>query len=986
MNPPHTPNDFPSLERAGRNSSHGGLPVLIDDRVFGGKLIGAEGDGVSGGGAHQLLNFSLDLLCVTDFEGRMEQVNPAWTDCLGWTAAELTGSPMNHFIHPDDLVPTIRTRAGILAGNPIRGFENRYRCRDGSYRWLSWNAHPLPGDRKVFAVARDITKRKEAELSIRRLNRLYAVSSGINEAILRIRETRELYEQACRIAVEKGGLVMAWVGLAAPGEDVLKPVTHWGRNEGYLELIEITTNPTRINGRGPGGLAFRTGRPAVSNDLQIEGGAFAFRQEALSRGYRSCAAFPLKLNGECVGILAVYGAASGDFGDEEVQVLNALAENLSFAVEAHQREDDRLRAEEELRSSEATMAAAQRIGHFGSWQMKFADPCNLTADGLRWSDELYRIAGLAPGSIPLTSEVIFDLIHPDDRKPVREAFVTAIRERRQYSLIHRIIRPSGEERIVHAAARITFDPETGRPVKMVGNTHDITEQKRAEQTLRESEQRFRQQATLLDKARDAILVRDLDHRIVYWNCGAERLYGWSAEEATGRAIQDLISQDPGLFLTATNATLENGEWLGETPQFTRAGKPIIVESHWTLVRDEEGNPHSFLSINTNITERKELEQQFLRAQRIESLGTLAGGIAHDLNNVLAPILMSIDLLKMQITAPRSLEILALIESSARRGAEMVSQVLSFACGMDTRRTYVDLRRLVSDLAKVAQETFPKGIRLETELGSDLWALEADPSQLHQVLLNLCVNARDAMPDGGCIIIRVANQMLDEDAAKTHGLRPGHHVSIEVEDNGSGIPATLVGCIFDPFFTTKDPGKGTGLGLSTTMAIVKAHGGSIQVDSSEGIGTRFLIYLPASGLSHADPAAYHAHDLPCGNQETILVVDDDLSIRQVTSKTLEAFGYRALAASNGAEAVSLYIEHADRIAVVLTDMMMPSMDGPALVRILKHLAPEVRIIGASGIASGGLVAQSMRLGVKHFLPKPYQAEMLLRTLKAVLAKS
>ncbi len=543
----------------------------------------------------------------------------------------------------------------------------------------------------------------------------------------------------------------------------------------------------------------------------------------------------------------------------------------------------------------------------------------------------------------------------------------------------RFRRKDGSYAYVLDRGHILRDSE-GRAIRMVGGMTDLTERHRTEEKLRE-------QAALLDNAKDAIIVRDLDHRILYWNRSAELLYGWPAGEVEGRPVDELLYRDTETFARATRATLENGEWVGEIDQWCRDGRPITVEGRWTLMRDRDGRPKSIFAINTDVTQRKRLEAQFLRAQRMESIGTLAGGIAHDLNNVLTPIIMSIDLLKLDETDPDKLEALAAIESSARRGSDMVKQVLSFARGMDGQRVLVQLRHVVRDLARILGDTFPKNIMIEHRIPADLWTLDADPTQLHQILLNLCVNARDAMPNGGRLAISAENIALDEHyAAMNIEARTGPHVRIEVQDSGMGIPKDVVDKIFDPFFTTKEVGKGTGLGLSTTQAIVKSHGGFIRVYSEPGMGTRFRIYLPAQ------PEAYSGEDgdsreteLPRGDGETILVVDDEPSVRQITQQTLEAFGYRVLLAADGSEAVSVYVRHQADIAAVITDMRMPIMDGPATIQVLRRLNPEVRIIGASGITEGDRASQAAQAGVKDFLPKPYTAETLLKSLKRVLSK-
>ena len=528
-----------------------------------------------------------------------------------------------------------------------------------------------------------------------------------------------------------------------------------------------------------------------------------------------------------------------------------------------------------------------------------------------------------------------------------------------------------------ATTIVPFLDEHGRPEQYVAIRADITERKLVEEKLQD-------QARLLQKAKDAILVRDLDHRILYWNHGAELMYGWSSGEALGRSIKDLLYGDPAHFLEATANALENGEWSGSLQQKTKGGQVLDVECHWTVVHDDQGQPKSILAINTNVTERKKLEQQFLRAQRMESIGTLAGGIAHDLNNVLAPITMSIELLKLGEKNERKLNVLATIEQSARRGADMVKQVLTFARGVDAQNLQVDVARLIKEIEKIANETFLKNIVVRTAVPLDLWHVQGDPTQLHQVLLNLSVNARDAMPGGGTLLLAASNLHLDEHyAAMNIEARPGPYVMIQVEDSGTGMPPEVMDRIFEPFFTTKELGKGTGLGLSTTVAIIKSHGGFVRVYSEVGLGTKFRLYFPARTEAEAAPASPGEDVLPRGNGELILVVDDEASVREITRQTLETFGYRVLLASDGAEATSIFAVQKQEIALVLTDMMMPLMDGPTMIQILIRIHPAVRIIAASGLNANGMVAKAASVGARHFLPKPYTAATLLQTLRMVL---
>ncbi len=522
-----------------------------------------------------------------------------------------------------------------------------------------------------------------------------------------------------------------------------------------------------------------------------------------------------------------------------------------------------------------------------------------------------------------------------------------------------------------------LNPE-GKPYQYVAIRSDITERKLGEERIRE-------QAALLDQAQDAILVRDLNHNILFWNKGAERIYGWTAQEALGKNVFDLLLKERSTqFEEARQAVLEAGEWSGEIHQFRRDGAEITVESRWTLVRDDQGAPTSILVINTDVTDRKRMESQFLRAQRMESIGTLAGGIAHDLNNVLSPILMAIDMLQLKTTDEASKKWLEVLRTNAERGGNMVRQVLSFARGVEGERVALQPKHLIKEIVKILRETLPKSIEINYHLPDDLWIISADATQMHQVLMNLCVNARDAMPEGGSISIKAENTLVDQNYARMHiEAKPGRFVLVTVSDTGPGMSPEIQSRIFEPFFTTKEMSKGTGLGLSTALTIVKSHGGFMNVYSELHKGSQFALYLPALDAPGRTEAGVLQTDLPLGNGELILVVDDEESIREITRGTLETFGYTVLTASDGTEAVGLYADRKTDIAVVLTDMMMPFMDGPATIRALQKMNPAIKIIAASGLTAGHKPGEAALEGVQVFLSKPYTAERLLKALAEVL---
>jgi PAS domain S-box-containing protein len=504
--------------------------------------------------------------------------------------------------------------------------------------------------------------------------------------------------------------------------------------------------------------------------------------------------------------------------------------------------------------------------------------------------------------------------------------------------------------------------------------------------LRSAEQRILQQADLLNIATDAITVLDMEHHILFWNKGAEEIYGWGAQEAIGAKVNQLLFKNvPSEFEEALKVIEEKGEWKGEFHQLTRDGKEAIVESRWTLVRDEQGKPKSIFVVSTDITEKKKIEAQFLRAQRMESIGTLAGGIAHDLNNMLQPIMMSLQLLKVQFPDNKSHDLLEIVETSAKRGADLIRQVLSFAKGMEGEHAVLQVRHIISEIVRILKETFPKSIQIQTDVLKELWTISGDPTQLHQVLMNLCVNARDAMPSGGTLSITVKNLFIDENYAQMNiDARAGPYIAITVSDSGTGIPPKILERIFEPFFTTKEPGKGTGLGLSTSYGIVKGHGGFIHVYSEVGKGTRFKIYLPAFETAETKVLGdKKIKELLTGHGELILVIDDEPAIRDITSTTLQRYGYRAITANDGADGVALYVHNKVEIKAVIVDMVMPIMDGRATIRALRKIDPDVKIVAVSGLKDDEEHVQAARVDANTFLSKPYTAETLLKTLHELL---
>lgn len=516
----------------------------------------------------------------------------------------------------------------------------------------------------------------------------------------------------------------------------------------------------------------------------------------------------------------------------------------------------------------------------------------------------------------------------------------------------------------------------------------VIEAYKSDRQRQQIEAKIREQAALLDIANEAIMVRDSEDRILFWNRGAEKLYGWSKAEVLNKNAKGLFNRRSTVELSQIHqAVRERGEWQGELNQVTKTDREIVVNSRWTLVKDEMGNLQAYLVVKTDITEQKQLEAQFLRTQRLESLGTLAGGIAHDLNNILAPILGFSKLLPLKLpdVDEQTKGFFKIMENNANRGSALVKQILTFSRGLEGDKGVVQVRHLITEVAQIINETFPKSIELEIDAPKTLWTVNADINQLHQVLMNLSVNARDAMPDGGKLRIDAENTTVDAEYARLHlDATEGSYVSIAVSDTGVGIPHKIIDRIFEPFFTTKEVGRGTGLGLSTVIGIIKSHDGFVEVISDRkgnSKGTQFKVFLPASDLVENNEET--TEEILQGNGELVLVVDDETAILQVTKATLETYNYQVLTANNGIEAIATYARERN-IAVVIMDIMMPSMDGKTAIRTIKQIDPEVKIIAVSGLIERQEIVSELDGDVIAFLNKPYSNDDLLKMLHEMVS--
>jgi two-component system cell cycle sensor histidine kinase/response regulator CckA len=938
-----------------------------------------------------------------DADGKIISMNPAAERILGKSPEEFLGktsmsvehhtvredgSPFPGLEHPS----MVALRTGQKIQNVVMGV---YNPREQEYRWINITAVPLfqPGEdrpHQVYTIFEDITERKLAEEALRKArNELEMLvqerTAELEEANMKLEaeiEERRQAEKTLRSSETKYRGLAESIGEVFYALDKDLRYTYW--NNASERLTGISAEDA-------------IGKSLFELFPELKGSkAEKLYREVLKTQRPKRFVNKYRANGK--NLFFEINAYYSKFGisiiakditerrraEEEIHLLQTMTQAINEAQDFHSAMEVVLRKVCEatgwdygdawfqskdravLECSPAWYGSSVSLEEFRKLSERFTFPPGTGLPGRVWvSKKAEWIQDLSTCSVT---------IYPRARI-AREAGLKAC---------------VGIPIIVNdqaLAVLVFYMFESGEKDKrLVGTISSMATQLGLVIQRKQAEERIREQATLLDNAQEAIGVRSLEHSLIYWNKGAEHLYGWTAEEAIGKNPVEFLFKDkeePPQLIEAKRSVLEKGEWAGELRQITKDERDVIVESHWTLIRDSEGKPKSILVVNTDITEKKKFESQLLRAQRMEGIGTLASGIAHDLNNVLTPIMLSLQMLDEKFKDEQSQKLLTILERNLQRGSNLIKQVMSFARGIEGERKPLQVTHVISEIERVIKETFPRNIEIHTDLLKDLWTISGDSTQLHQVIMNLCVNARDAMQDGGILTITASNFYVDESYARMNiESRVGQYIVITVSDTGIGIPPKIMGRIFEPFFTTKEPGKGTGLGLSTSLGIVKSHGGFINVNSEVGEGTTFKIYLPAF-KTEIQVAQTQQPELLTGQGELILVAEDEGSIREITCSTLKTYGYEAIAAEDGAQAVAEYAQNTDKIKVILMDMMMPVMDGQASIRAVRKINPDVKIIGVSGLAE----KDKLKNIVNHtnaFLPKPYTAEILLKTIHEVLS--
>jgi PAS domain S-box-containing protein len=847
------------------------------------------------------------------------------------------------------------------------------RCKDGSViEVMLTSIQGAAGENERTFVIMDVTKSRRAEQELFWQNRELTAFHRISEVMLSGQSTQQIFDTIARETSGMTDYPMVAIELCDFERAVM--VYRGAHGIPLHEMPEPFEVPMDVSLSGQ---VAHTGEPLVEHNISDRREYAAPILRML--GVQTFVCVPIKTDGQVVGTLSLSHREKIFVEPRVVKAAGSLANYLATLF-------DRLQAREAVSRSEAELSTVYdrvpsvlclfdeqlQIVRANLAATEFANRTSASASPLRIG-EFFHCKSIAENEGFCGKQAT--CLGCNLRQVLIETLSTG-KSLRQVKMTKTILRHDQATDVVLLVS--TERIQLGTTVRVLMCLEDITKNVRADEQIRS-------QAALLDITGDAIFVRDFSDRIQYWNEGAHRLYGWTPAEAVGRLVTELMPDNSPFESTRALHTVQHhDEWNGEVRQKARDGRELTIQSRWTLVREPDGKPKAILVVNTDITEKKQLESQLLRSQRLESIGTLASGLAHDLNNVLAPIMMAVQFIKDNTEDDGMRTCFQTLETCSRRGADIIRQVLMFARGVEGERILLNPKHLIQEMQRIANETFPRAIEISTRISKQPCVLLGDATQIQQVIMNLCVNARDAMPRGGLLTIALDKQELDAAGAAIHPkAKAGSYVVISVADTGTGIPAELLDKIFDPFFTTKPLGQGTGLGLPTVLGIAENHGGFIHLETKPGAGTTFHVYIPAAPGEAAAENRFGAAELVKGGGELIMVVDDEPSVRKLASAILIRGGYRTVTAGEGREGLKVFEEQRREIKLVVSDLMMPQLDGPGMLRELRQLQPEIKCIIITGLGEENRIAEAKAAGADLILNKPFSADQLLTDVKQLL---
>jgi len=914
-----------------------------------------------------LVEQATDAIFLIGSDGRVLQANRAAEKIYGRTREELLS------LHATD-VRASSTRDALrhdMETAAARGsllVETRHRRADGSELPVEVNLGLVKaGDETLFvSIVRDISARKAAEDRIRALNRLLRTISGVNKLLVRATDEEPFLKEVCRILVSRGGYALAWIGRADRETMRLVPVASAGDQAGYLEEIEVRWDDTP-EGRGPLGTAIREGRPAIVSDVQVDSTVGPWRDFMLRHGFGSLAALPVRRGGTVTAGLAVYAEEKAFIDEEEIALLEELAGDISFALDVLDTRARATRSEPELRKlwraveqTPATIIMTNLEAQIEYVNPHFTEVTDYTAEEARGQNPRILKSDRTP------PEVITQLWET----------ITAGRVWNG-ELCNR--RKDGTHFWEQTSISAVRD-DKGTITNYVSVGEDITDRKRAVEDLAKSELYFR---SLIENSLDVTAVLDPDGSVRYTSPSVERISGFKPEELAGRSVFELIHQEDRASVEAKLRRVFTKGPRFEHVEFRmrhRDGSWRALSAIGNLLPPETGLRGLILNAS-DLTESKQLESQLRQAQKMEAIGRLAGGVAHDFNNLLTVIQGYGEIVRDSLSGDPRHESMEEVLKAAGRAASLTRQLLAFSRKQVLEPKVVHLGEIVRETGRMLERLIGENIALVLIATEDLATVKADPGQIEQVVLNLAVNARDAMPNGGQLTVSVGGLAT---AIPLEGfpdqLPAGRWVLLTVVDTGSGMDAETLSSAFEPFFTTKERGKGTGLGLSTVYGIVRQSDGHVQVTSVPEQGTAFRVYLPRS----EEPMIYGAHSavFAVPGSETVLVVEDEPAVRNLVQAMLERQGYVVLVAEDGAGALDIVDKHPGPIHVLLTDVVMPGMNGHDLAALVRRRRPSIKAILMSGYTAD-VPTELGTEGGPMFLSKPFSEQALTSKLREAL---
>ena len=936
---------------------------------------------------------------MKDLESRYTYANRPTLELFGVTEETLAGAYDVQFFPPESAERLRAIDQRVMQGQPTQEeVEILGPARD--LRTYVEVKSPLydrdrPGEPTgLLGISIDITERKQTDEKIRRLGDFYAALAACNEAIARSTDEAVLFEEICRIAVTVGGVEMAWIGrIDADGRRV-QPVASYGDADGFLADITITLGPDEPHGQGPSACAIRNARPSwsVGFDQQIEGSVW--RERAARSGWRSAAGLPLMRRGVPVGVFTLYARETDAFSDDVRRLLVDMAADISYALDDMAREEERKRA----------------VAALGDSEERYRQIFDHMVSGLA----VFEVVRDAAGA-PFDHRFLYGNAAFDQLTGLRAAELRGV-DGRRFPMKWRSEHVQRMYEIAAGSPPLLFeyhDAESGRTYdtrvfspragQFAHSFTEVTDRKRAEAALR-------LESAALAAAANVIVITNRDGVIEWANDAFVASTGYTLAQAAGRTPGELLrsgAHDAAFYAHLWQTILSGNVWHGEMHNRRSDGTLFTEDVTITPVRDDQGAVTHFIAVKQDITERKALEEQYRHAQKMESVGRLAGGVAHDFNNMLSVILGQTELALLQLDRGSPLYAgLHEVQVAAQRSADLTRHLLAFARRQTVTPRVLDVDREVSNSLKLLQRLISEDIALRWLPAGDLHPVFIDPAQLDQILANLCINARDAIAglgavasggaapggggaggarprDAGAITLSTADCVLDEAFCLAHPeASPGEYVRLTVRDNGCGMTRDVMANIFEPFFTTKPVGEGTGLGLATVYGAVRQNGGCITVASEPGVGTAFDVYLP----QHLAPVEVEAVAGPAAvphGTETILLVEDERSLLLLARKTLEQLGYTVLAAPGPKEAIRLAAAYPGTIHLLLTDVIMPEMNGRQLAALLVSSRPALKCIFMSGYTADVIAGMEIINGTMPFVAKPFSRRALAAKVRLVL---